>query len=172
MSPLRSRPLRLPATGFTVGYAVGTEGIDLLRFPAVASRAVFSFLGFPGWGPLHLYLGDGGYPAAAALRLAAASTDSAASAPAGAGLVAGFLRVQQEGEPVPSPLGCTDCDYRYLIVYRLGGRCPLRISAWGREREGVGWKRRCGPMPVEAFLRRFHPCRRRIRPSQPDAWSA
>jgi len=141
-------------------------------FAAVATCAVFSFLGFPDWAPLHLYLGDGGYPAAAALRLAAASTDRDAMAFGAAGLVAGFLRCQRQGEPVPSPADCAECDYRYLIVYRLGGTCPLRISAWGRELEGPGWKRRCGPMPMEAFLRRFHPCRPLKKPIPQEAWSA
>jgi len=141
-------------------------------FTAVATRAVFSFLGFPDWAPLHLYLGEGGYPAAAALRLAAASTDSAAMDLGAAGLVAGFLRCQRQGEPVPSPVDCAECDFRYLIVYRPGGTWPLRISAWGRELEVPGWKRRCGPMPMEAFLRRFHPCRPLQKQRTQEAWSA
>ena len=125
----------------------------------MATGAVFSFLGFPGWAPLHLWLPHDGYPAGAALVLAAAAKDRGAAAVGAAGLLSGFLRCARQGEPLASPVLCPTCAYRYLIVYREGGACPLRISAWGREQDGPGWSRRCAPMPLEGFLRRFHPSR-------------
>lgn len=128
----------------------------------MASGAVFSFLGFPGWAPLHLWLPEGGEPAAAALILSAAAGESGAAAIGAGGLLIGFLRSAGKGEPVTSPVHCgRGCSYRYLIVYRQGGEWPLRISAWRLEQGGPGWSRRCEPMPLECFLRRFQPQRHR-----------
>jgi hypothetical protein len=130
----------------------------------MATGAVFSFLGFPGWAPLHLWLPDDGDPAAAALVLSAAAADSRAAAVGAVGLLGGFLRCVHQGEPVASPVLCAGCVYRYLIVYRQSGAWPLRISAWRREQHGPGWRRCCEPMPLESFLRRFRPRRPRRAP--------
>lgn len=62
-------------------------------------------------------------------------------------------------EPLP-PLGSTEANpaglqasYRYLIQLRPGGGAAL--SCWRRYPEGIGWQRRCGPMPLAQFVRRF-----------------
>lgn len=136
----------------------------------MSSRAVFSFLGFPGWGPLHLVLYQEGSPAGAALLLSAADQLIAENDQGAGGLLGGVLRSRWMGDPVPSPEWCDDCTYRYLIVFRSDGRWPLRISAWRRSSHDDGWRRRCGPMPLGAFIRRFHPCQRRHSPESADAW--
>jgi hypothetical protein len=127
----------------------------------MATRAVFSFLGFPGWGALHLHLPHAGYPAAAALRLETASLDGEAERPGaeggGGALLTGFLRRYGEGEPVPSPDHCLGCLYRYRIVFKASGRWPLRISMWSRSEDEPTWSEQCGPMPLEDFVNRFHP---------------
>ena len=42
--------------------------------------------------------------------------------------------------------------YRYLLCLDRRGS---RISCWRRYPEGLGWQRRCGPMPLAQFIRRF-----------------
>jgi hypothetical protein len=61
-------------------------------------------------------------------------------------------------EPLP-PLGSAEANpagvqasYRYLIQLRPGGAA---LSCWRRYPEGIGWQRRCGPMPLAQFVRRF-----------------
>lgn len=44
--------------------------------------------------------------------------------------------------------------YRYLIQLHGGG---ARISCWRHYGHGIGWQRRCGPMPLACFLKRFNP---------------
>jgi len=93
----------------------------------------FSFLGFPDWQRSMLYLGDGGYPAAAP-AVAAASTIVTPMALERQGLVGGFLTCQARENRFLA-CGLRECDYRYLTVYTAGRDMPLRISAWGRELE-------------------------------------
>ncbi len=56
--------------------------------------------------------------------------------------------------PAPETLSPTAAaTYRYLICLdRRGGR----LSCWRRYPEGLGWQRRCGPMPLALFIRRFN----------------
>jgi hypothetical protein len=138
----------------------------------MAIPAVYSFLGFPGWGPLHLYLHQDGYPAGAALRLGAALEATVTRERGPADLVGGFLCCHRQAEPLSSPEFSDDCSYRYLIVYRQGGRWPLRISGWRHLAEEGRWGRRFGPMPLEDFLRRFHPCRHQPWSPAAVAWRA
>ncbi len=49
----------------------------------------------------------------------------------------------------PSPL------YRYLLCLPASRRDGIRVSCWRRYPEGLGWQRRCGPMPLAAFVERF-----------------
>ncbi|MFM7636191.1 MAG: hypothetical protein ACKO6F_08735 [Cyanobium sp.] len=51
------------------------------------------------------------------------------------------------GQPAPF--------YRYLICLPPGRRELPRVSCWRRYPEGVGWQRRCGPMPLAVFVQRF-----------------
>ena len=45
--------------------------------------------------------------------------------------------------------------YRYLLCLPAGQREAARVSCWRRYPEGLGWQRRCGPMPLAAFVARF-----------------
>lgn len=49
----------------------------------------------------------------------------------------------------PEPL------YRYLLCLPAIRRDSPRISCWRRYPQGLGWQRRCGPMPLDAFVERF-----------------
>ncbi len=42
--------------------------------------------------------------------------------------------------------------YRYLIQAHSGG---TTVSCWRRYAHGIGWLRRCGPMSLATFVRRF-----------------
>ena len=53
------------------------------------------------------------------------------------------------------PLGAPEAptaSYRYLICLDRRGS---RLSCWRRYPEGLGWQRRCGPMPLAQFICRF-----------------
>ena len=128
-------------------------------FLAMPTGTVFTFLGFPGWAPLHLWLPRNEDPRAAARVLSEAVTERGAAALGAVGLLSGFLRSVRQGQPVAWPVPGAGCAYRYLIVYREGGQRPLRISAWCLNGEGPGWIRQCEPMPLERFLKRFAPRR-------------
>lgn len=43
--------------------------------------------------------------------------------------------------------------YRYLLELKARG---VQVCCWRRYPEGIGWQRRCGPMPLEQFVRRFN----------------
>jgi len=84
---------------------------------------------------LHSISVTGANPAAAALRLAAASTDRDAMASSGQALVAGEFpgAASRQGNRFPPPAGLRRVpNYRYLIVSTGWEACPLGISAWGR----------------------------------------
>jgi hypothetical protein len=119
--------------------------------------AVFSFLGFPGWGPVHLVVPQQGAPAATAALLERARRQAtAAGAPASA-LLTHLLRQERRADPLVAPQSCELADYRYLVVHRLGGRWALRITAWRRCGEPPTWERRWGPMDLDRFIERFRP---------------
>ena len=52
----------------------------------------------------------------------------------------------------PRPTTGVQASYRYLIQLRPHGAA---LSCWRRYPEGIGWQRRCGPMPLAQFVRRF-----------------
>ncbi|MEX0587929.1 MAG: hypothetical protein WD136_01615 [Cyanobium sp.] len=57
--------------------------------------------------------------------------------------------------PLPAPETAPTtgaATYRYLICLDQRGS---RLSCWRRYPEGLGWQRRCGPMPLAQFTRRF-----------------
>jgi hypothetical protein len=54
-----------------------------------------------------------------------------------------------EAAPRPDPL------YRYLLHLPASDRGTIRVSCWRRYPEGVGWQRRCGPVPLDTFVNRF-----------------
>jgi hypothetical protein len=99
----------------------------------------------------HWWLADAGFPQRIAGLLAAPLRDSA-RAPSR------FSELVQVFAPLP-PLGAggacpaaAQAQYRYLIR-----QCPTgpELCCWRRDADGRGWLRRCGPMPLERFVRRF-----------------
>jgi hypothetical protein len=65
----------------------------------LATRAVFSFTGFPGVSEHHLFLHHGGYPTGAAWRFATALREP----PEAASFLSAFLSTQLRAEPIQSP---------------------------------------------------------------------
>lgn len=119
----------------------------------LATRAVFSFAGFPGAPERHLYLHHDGYPTGAAWRLAAARRDAADAA----GFLGAFLSRQQQAEPLASPEVAADAEYRYRVQLLPGGDPRLAVQCWRRLPGHGDWRLRCGPMPLEGFIQRFLP---------------
>lgn len=102
----------------------------------------------------HWLLPCGGYPQAIAALLAAplCSTGQPARSWREWLAVLAPLPPLPGTEPTadqPTPL------YRYLLCLPPGRRDSPRISCWRRYPEGLGWQRRCGPMPLAAFVERF-----------------
>ena len=119
----------------------------------MATRAVYSFTGFPGIPERHLYLHHDGYPTGAAWRFATAlrqRQDPAAFATA-------FLASQPGAEPLAAPEQAADAEYRYRVQLLAGEVAPLQVQAWRRLPGGSLWQLRCGPMALELFIRRFLP---------------
>ncbi|WP_255144584.1 hypothetical protein [Synechococcus sp. ATX 2A4] len=75
----------------------------------MATRAVYSFTGFPGAPVRHLYLHHDGYPTGAAWRFATALREQQELA----AFLAAFLRTQPGAEPSAAPELAADADYRY-----------------------------------------------------------
>jgi hypothetical protein len=119
----------------------------------LATRAVYSFTGFPGVRQRHLYLHNDGYPSGAAWRFAAAlrETSDASS------FLAAFLCTQQQAEPLSSPEQAADAEYRYLVQLLPGTDPHLKVQCWRRMTGSGSWILRCGPMPLAAFIQRFLP---------------
>jgi hypothetical protein len=112
----------------------------------MASPALVSFLGFPGWAALHLQLPGKADPAAMAQRLLqarqAAQPDGTAAA-----LLASFLRQQTDAWPLPRPWGVLPAggrrgSHRYRIVCRGAWR-PPQVMVWCWQGTAAGW-RACG----------------------------
>jgi hypothetical protein len=119
----------------------------------LATRAVYSFSGFPGVPERHLYLHHDGYPTGAAWRFATAlrqRQDPGAFA-------AAFLASQPGAEPLTSPEQAADAEYRYRVQLVDGSAAPLLVQAWRRLPGGTTWQLRCGPMALELFIGRFLP---------------
>jgi hypothetical protein len=67
-------------------------------------------------------------------------------------LIQVFDPLPELGSAEANPAGL-QASYRYLIQIRPGG--GVALSCWRRYPEGIGWQRRCGPMPLALFVRRF-----------------
>jgi hypothetical protein len=100
----------------------------------------------------HWLLPDAGFPQQLAGLLASPLRSSGRPPRSWQELHAVFLPLA----PLPAPETLTPlpaATYRYLICLdRRGGR----LSCWRRYPEGLGWQRRCGPMPLALFIRRFN----------------
>jgi hypothetical protein len=119
----------------------------------LATRAVFSFTGFPGVSERHLYIHHDGYPTGAAWRFAAALREI----PEPATFLDAFLSTQQQAEPLASPEQAADAEYRYRVQLMPGATPHLRVQCWRRIPGGGSWIPRCGPIPLTAFIQRFLP---------------
>ncbi len=118
----------------------------------MATRAVYSFTGFPGVPERHLYLHHDGYPTGAAWRFATALRQR--SEPEA--FAAAFLASQPGAEPLAAPAQAADAEYRYRVQLLAGGGA-LQVACWRRLPGGTTWQPRCGPMALELFIRRFLP---------------
>jgi hypothetical protein len=119
----------------------------------LATRAVFSFSGFPGVSEHHLYLHHDGYPTGAAWHFAAALRETADAS----SFLAAFLSTQHKAEPLASPEQATDAEYRYRVQFLPGTDPHLEVQCWRRMPGSGSWIPRCGPMPLAAFIQRFLP---------------
>jgi hypothetical protein len=99
----------------------------------------------------HWWLADGGYPQqfAALLEAPLQRTDRRAR---------GLEEWLDVFAPL-LPLGAADAHptghparYRYRLRLEARGE---QVDCWRRYPEGIGWQRRCQPMPLEQFVRRF-----------------
>ena len=128
-------------------------------------RAVITFLGFPGWGPLHVHLPEQGHPSALARRLG--HVEQVLAGLEGRSLDARFLAVflvcQPDLVPLrdprlpPDPLSGPRAHYRYRIVCRYGAPEPLRICCWRWGGTSTDRLSECtGPMTLRCFIEGFH----------------
>jgi hypothetical protein len=124
----------------------------------MASPALVSFLGFPGWPALHLQLPAPADPPAMAERLLRAqrAVDPHACM---AALLTTFLRQQGDALPLARPWGALPAggrrlSHRFRIVCR-GERRPPQVMAWCWHGSANGWSP-CGkPESLPHFLARF-----------------
>jgi hypothetical protein len=77
----------------------------------LATRAVYTFTGFPEAPARHLYLHHDGYPTGAAWRFAAALRE----APEPASFLVAFLSTQPKAEPIQRTEHAANTKYRYLV---------------------------------------------------------
>jgi hypothetical protein len=119
----------------------------------LATRAVFSFIGFPGVPEHHLYHYQDGYPTGAAWRFVQALRET----PTPASFLAAFLSTQPRAEPIQSPEQAADGEYRYRVQLVPGPEPQLQVQCWRWIPGGGSWNLRCGPMPLSAFIQRFLP---------------
>ena len=119
----------------------------------MSSRAIYSFLGFPETPVRHLTLQHDGFPTGAAWRFAVAARSAADPS----AFLASFVLSQPAAEALACPERGGDAEYRYHVQLRGRRSRHLLVQCWRRYPEGIGWQRRCGPMRLECFLRRFPP---------------
>lgn len=119
----------------------------------MATRAVYSFSGFPGVSEHHLYLHHDGYPAGAAWRFAV----SLRECPDPVSFLATFLSTQPGAEPIASPERAADAEYRYRVELLHRPDAQLQVQCWRRLPGSSGWHPRCVPMALAVFIQRFLP---------------
>ena len=119
----------------------------------MATRAVYSFSGFPGRPESHFYLHHDGYPSGAAWRFAAALAEGLDRSC----FLAAFLRTSDRAEPLNCPGQAADAEYRYLMTLDAGDDRHLQVQCWRRPPGSKSWMLRCGVMRLETFIQRFLP---------------
>jgi hypothetical protein len=119
----------------------------------LATRAVYTFSGFPCVPERHLYLHHDAYPTGAAWRFAQALRE----APEPETFLAAFLVNQPKAEPIETQEQAADAEYRYRVELLPGLIAQLKVQG-GRRLLGSGnWYPRCGPLPLAVFIQRFLP---------------
>ena len=125
---------------------VAQEIQSLLR--PMPSPALVSFLGVPGWGPLHLELAASADPPGLARRLRRARA-SAGLAGSPAVLLAAFLRQERDLQPLLRPWGYLPAGGRFrshrFRICAGGEILSLRVTAWcwhgpHLPRQSAGWR--------------------------------
>ncbi len=119
----------------------------------MATRAVYTFIGFSGIPERHLSLHHDGFPSGAAWRFAAAQRVAVDAS----SFLSAFLSTQRQAEPLASPEQAADAEYRYRVELLAGSDPQLAVQCWRRLPVGDIWIPRCGPMPLAAFIQRFLP---------------
>jgi hypothetical protein len=119
----------------------------------LATRAVFSFTGFPGTPVRHLYLHHDGYPTGAAWRFASALRHN----PEAAAFFDAFRSSQPGAEALAAPEQAADAEYRYRVLLLAGAHAELQVQSWRRLPGGTSWQPRCAQMPLALFIQRFLP---------------
>lgn len=99
----------------------------------------------------HWWLHDGGFPQRIAGLLAAPLQATQLPPRALEELLSVFEPLPTLGSPDAAPAAAA-AHYRYLIQM---GPAGAELSCWRRYPEGIGWQRRCGPMPLPRFVQRF-----------------
>lgn len=100
----------------------------------------------------HWWLAQGGQPQRLAALMAAPLRTTGQPAAQPQELIEVF-RPLPRGESTGRGPGGEEALYRYRIDPRRGG---LQLSCWRRYPKGIGWQRRCGPMPLRLFIQRFN----------------
>ncbi|MCP9825931.1 hypothetical protein [Synechococcus sp. EJ6-Ellesmere] len=119
----------------------------------MATRAVYSFTGFPSTPERHLYLHHDGYPTGAAWRFATALRHNhEASA-----FLTSFLITQPRAEVLSSAEQSADAEYRYQVRLLERTAPCLQVRCWRRLPGGSSWQPRCRPMALAVFIQRFLP---------------
>ncbi|AFY28904.1 hypothetical protein [Cyanobium gracile] len=119
----------------------------------MATRAVYTFTGFPGASGRHLYHYQDGYPTGSAWRFVQALRET----PEPSSFLDAFLSTQPKGETIQGPEQAADAEYRYRVQLVSGADPHLQVQCWRRIPVGGSWNPRCGPMPLASFIQRFLP---------------
>ena len=114
-------------------------------------------MGFSGPRIEQFVLERAGYPAAVALIFAQALQRCMASGDRPAKLLDHLSPPSPlaSADPLASAAPAIHLDYRYLLRLVSPQSQRLSVACWRRYAGGLGWQRRCGPMPLERFVARF-----------------
>jgi hypothetical protein len=141
--------------------ALGTP-VALMRVAvvfALATRAVYSFIGFPSSPEQHLYLHHDGYPTGAAWRFATArrlNGDPAA-------FLQAFVATQPGAEQLSAPQQAADAEYRYRVALvastteEVQVQVQVQVQCWRRLPGSSDWHPRCTRIALADFIQRFLP---------------
>lgn len=99
----------------------------------------------------HWWLAGDGFPQRIAGLLAAPLQATGQPAASAAELAEIFAPLPAIAAAEAHP-ACRQAGYRYLLCLRTSG---VHLSCWRQYPGEVGWQRRCGPMALAAFIRRF-----------------